>query len=334
MSNRMNWPPRCAVILAGGEGLRLRPLTRRIAGDERPKQFCALVGPETLLAQTRRRVGLAVSPDRTALVVTQAHQRFYAPLLADAPAACRVAQAKNVGTAPAILYGLLRVAAMEPAALVAVFPSDHHVSDDRVFMAHVESAFDAVTVRPDLVMLLGIAPDSAETQYGWIEPGDPLPVGQPGTVSRVRRFWEKPALAVAQALLAKECLWNSFVMVASVPTLLTMMCEAIPGLCETFGPLRAALGTPVEEQVAREVYGRTPSRDFSREVLAARPPNLAVLPVRGVEWTDLGDPRRALATRLRVGFGRERPQAEGRPINAPRSQGSPVSAGRPLAELA
>ena len=95
-------------------------------------------------------------------------------------------------------------------------------------------------------------------------------------------------------------------MVASVPTLLTMTCKAIPDLCETFGPLRAVLGTPVEEQVAREVYGRSPSRDFSREVLAARPPNLAVLPVRGVEWTDLGDPRRALATRVRVGFGRER----------------------------
>jgi mannose-1-phosphate guanylyltransferase len=224
-----------------------------------------------------------------------------------------VAQAKNVGTAPAVLYGLLRAAAMQPAAPVAVFPSDHHVSDDRAFMAHVESAFDAVTARPDLVVLLGIAPDAAETQYGWIEPGDPLAVSQPGTVSRVRRFWEKPSLAVAQALLAKECLWNSLVMVAHVPTLLTMVCRAIPGLCEAFGPLRAVLGTPEEEKVADEVYARTPSRDFSREVLAARPPNLAVLPVRGVAWTDLGDPRRVLATRSRVGFGREwvgRPLAE------------------------
>lgn len=107
MANQTDWSQRCAVILAGGEGLRLRPLTRRIAGDERPKQFCALVGPETLLAQTRRRVGLAVSPARTALVVTQAHQRFYTPLLADAPGACVVVQAKNVGTAPAILYSMI-----------------------------------------------------------------------------------------------------------------------------------------------------------------------------------------------------------------------------------
>jgi mannose-1-phosphate guanylyltransferase len=305
MGNRTDRSQRCAVILAGGEGLRLRRLTRRIAGDERPKQFCAIVGPETLLEQTRRRVALAVSPERTAVVVTRDHQQFYAPLLAETPPARIVVQPKNVGTAPAILYGLLREATMGRPALVAVFPSDHHVSDDQAFMDHVESAFDAVATRPDLVVLLGITPDAAETEYGWIEPGDPLAVGQPGTLSRVRRFWEKPSLAVAQALLAKECLWNSFVMVASVPALLTMMYGAIPGLCEAFGPLRAVLGTPAEESVAREVYARTRSLDFSRTVLATRPPNLAVLRVGGVEWTDLGDPRRILGTLLRIRSGRE-----------------------------
>jgi mannose-1-phosphate guanylyltransferase len=315
MDNRTDRSQRCAVILAGGEGLRLRPLTRRLVGDERPKQFCALVGSETLLEQTRRRVALAVAPAHTTVVVTQAHEPFYAPLLADVPAERLVAQAQNVGTAPAILYGLLRTAAMQPAAPVAVFPSDHHVSDDSAFMTHVETAFEAVAMRPDLLVLLGIAPDTAETQYGWIEPGDPLAVWRPGSLSHVRRFWEKPSLAVAQALLAKECLWNSFVMVGSVPTLLTMVCRAIPTLCDAFGSVREVLGTRAEERVARAVYARTPSRDFSRDVLAARPPNLAVLPVRGVEWTDLGDPRRALAAMSRARFGRE-------------------WAGRPLARLA
>lgn len=147
------------VILAGGEGLR--PLTRRLAGDERPKQFCAILGAETLLEQTRRRVALAISPERTTIVVTQAHQRFYAPLLADLPPARLVEQARNAGTVPAVL----RTAVIAPAAPVAVFPSDHHVSDDPLFMAHVESAFQAVTTRPDLLVLLGITPDAAATDY-------------------------------------------------------------------------------------------------------------------------------------------------------------------------
>jgi mannose-1-phosphate guanylyltransferase len=294
---------RWAVILAGGEGLRLRALTRRLAGDERPKQFCAILGAETLLDQTRRRVALAIAPERTTIVVTRAHQRFYAPLLADVLPARLVEQARSAGTASAVLYGLLRTAATAPAAPVAVFPSDHHVSDDPLFMAHVQAAFQAVAARPDLVVLLGIIPDAAETEYGWIEPGAPLPVGGTWTVSRIRRFWEKPPLVVAQALLAKDCLWNSFVMVGTVPTLLAMVGTAMPRLCEAFRPLREVVGTPREQHAASAVYARTPSRDFSREVLAIHPSNLAVLPVRGVEWTDLGDPRRALATLSRVRLG-------------------------------
>jgi mannose-1-phosphate guanylyltransferase len=297
---------RCGVILAGGEGLRLRSLTRRIAGDERPKQFCAVVGAETLLDQTRRRVALAVPPERTAVVVTRAHERFYAPLLAERPSPPLVVQPRNVGTAPAILYGLLRAATLGGLdAPVAVFPSDHHVSDDHAFMAHVDSALDAVATESDLVVLLGIAAAAAETEYGWIEPGESLPTGSPATFFRVRRFWEKPSLIVARALLAKECLWNSFVMVARISTLVSMTCKAIPGLDEAFGVLQAALATPAEADVARAVYARLPARDFSREVLAPRPPNLAVLPVRGVEWTDLGDPRRVLSTLTRSRLGGE-----------------------------
>ena len=75
---------RWAIILAGGDGTRLRPLTRVIAGDERPKQFCAVLGNDTLLDQTRSRVALSVAPAQTLFVLTRAHAPFYAPLLGDA----------------------------------------------------------------------------------------------------------------------------------------------------------------------------------------------------------------------------------------------------------
>jgi mannose-1-phosphate guanylyltransferase len=113
--------------------MRLRSLTRRIAGDERPKQFCPFVGGETLLARTRARVARTVPPERTCLVLTHHHERFYAPLLAKGPLGPLVVQPCGRGTAPAVLYGLLRIAETAPLDAVALFPSDHYVSDDARF---------------------------------------------------------------------------------------------------------------------------------------------------------------------------------------------------------
>src|SRR5712692_7678951 len=93
--------------------------------------------------------------------------------------------------------------------------SDHYVSNDAAFIAHVDGTLQAVIARPDLVVLLGITPDSADGEYGWIEPGDPVMGSSPWDLCRVRQFWEKPFPRVAQALRARGCLWNSFVMVAA-----------------------------------------------------------------------------------------------------------------------
>ena len=149
-----------AVILAGGDGVRLRSMTRTIAGDDRPKQFCALVSEEALLTETRRRAALAVPAHRTLVVVNRAHERFYTPLLADVRTRLVVAQPENRGTAPAILYALLVLAARQAASdTVALYPSDHFVSDDAAFTGQIEEAFAGAARRPDLVTLLGIAPD-------------------------------------------------------------------------------------------------------------------------------------------------------------------------------
>src|SRR4029077_531552 len=151
------------VILAGGDGVRLRSMTRSIAGDARPKQFCPLVSEETLLTETRRRAALAVPAHRTLVVVNRARERFYAPLLADLRTRLVVAQPENRGTAPAILYALLVLAARQAASDTVVFyPSDHFVSDDAAFSGQIEEAFVGTARRPDLVTLLGIVPDRAE----------------------------------------------------------------------------------------------------------------------------------------------------------------------------
>src|ERR1044071_3171564 len=93
---------RWAVILAGGEGARLRSLTRAIVGEERRKQCRPNLGEETLLAQPRNRVQLGVAPRQTLFVLTQTHEQFYRSHLNDVRPELLVVQAKNKGTAPAI----------------------------------------------------------------------------------------------------------------------------------------------------------------------------------------------------------------------------------------
>ncbi len=126
---------RWAVILAGGDGTRLQSLTRAITGDDRPKQFAPVIGGSTLLDQTRRRVALSVLPGKTLFVVTEKHRRFYQTAMHGVSRNLVLEQPENKGTAPAIIYALMRVAAKSPKAIVAMFPSDHYFADDEEFMS-------------------------------------------------------------------------------------------------------------------------------------------------------------------------------------------------------
>ena len=282
------------VILAGGDGTRLKSLTRHISGDERPKQFCSVLGRGTLLEETQGRVALEVTPERTLYVVNRAHEKFYRPMLMNQMTDNLVVQPANRGTAPAILYSLLRIAVRDPRATVAFFPSDHYISDNAKFMAQIRSALDTAARRRDLVVLLGVEPESPEVEYGWIEPAQALQ-GH-AKVFGVRRFWEKPNRMLAQVLQLRGCLWNSFVMVASVQALLDIIESALPSFYRAFACLNPLFATRAEAGAVTELYQSLEEINFSHQVLAQLPQRLAVLKVSGLRWSDLGEPKRVLAS--------------------------------------
>ena len=295
---------RWAVILAGGDGTRLLSLTRAIAGDDRPKQFCPILGDETLLDQTRRRVSLAVPLDQTIFSLRESHQRFYQELLADVIASNLVVQPTNLGTTPAILYSLLRLAILNPRAAIAFFPSDHYFSDDRTFISHVDSAFAAVKARPKLMVLLGIEPDQPEIEYGWIEPSTSV-LDRRGPIRQVQCFWEKPSARVARKFMDQGFLWNSFVMVGRVEAFLITIQRAVPRLYESFVAISSTLGTGEEREAVRHLYARIGPSNFSDDVLSTRANDFCVLPVKNVGWSDWGDPNRVLSTLARIGLHAE-----------------------------
>ncbi len=291
---------RYAMILAGGDGTRLSEITRRISGDSTPKQFCPVVGDTSLLEQTRVRVSLAVDENRILTVLNRAHERHYRDSVNRILPENLVIQSANRGTAPAILYALLRLSEVARDAYVAVFPSDHFVSDDREFMRHVDLAFDAIESRPEMTALLGITPHAVESGYGWIQPGELVANRSP--LFRVRRFWEKPASELAAELLVAGCMWNSFVIVARVSTLIGLIMVAMPALYASFSRVRDLLGTAREPGGLERLYERIPTASLSNEVLERYAINLSVLPVHGVEWSDLGEPQRVMAVLSHLGL--------------------------------
>jgi mannose-1-phosphate guanylyltransferase len=151
MSHRALW----GVVLAGGEGVRLRALSQRICGDDRPKQYVPLLGERTLLRQTLDRVALGIPPAQTAVVTLRTHARYFAEPWAGPERPHVLVQPADRGTAAGILFPVHWIARRDPGATVAVFPSDHFVSEPAMFMAHVAHIAAWVDEHPERLVLLG-----------------------------------------------------------------------------------------------------------------------------------------------------------------------------------
>jgi mannose-1-phosphate guanylyltransferase len=286
---------RWGIVLAGGDGVRLRDLTQWVWGADRPKQFCALLSNRTLLEETRDRAERSVPPDQILYSVTQAHERYYIPSLADRPSQ-RIVQPSNKGTAPAILCALIQVAKTDPNAIVIILPCDHYYCPESSFTSALESACEIAEQRLRSVVLLGVEPKSPEVDYGWIEIGETID-GHSG-LSQVVGFKEKPPLPVAETLFRAGSLWNTFVMVGHVCSFLEMAWATVPSLLQALESRETVSSASGEIRIPDAVYCRITSMDFSRQVLSSAIDRLLALPLANVAWSDLGDPYRVLATLL------------------------------------
>jgi mannose-1-phosphate guanylyltransferase len=289
---------RWSVILAGGDGTRLKNLTRLICGDDRPKQFCPLVGEDTLLEQTRKRAERSIPWEQILFPLTRSHRAFYLQEPGVRPSQ-RIVQPANKGTAPPIFFSLLSIEQNDEDAIVAVLPCDHHYSDEQAFTAALESAFDIAAERSSSVVLLGASPQGPEVEYGWIELG--TPTGGAGSASfHVRGFREKPSFHVARKLIKRGSLWNTFVMVGHVRSFLKMATRALPGVVEALRKSRLWAG--LEVHIEDSLYEQIRAVDFSREVLSVQAKRLVALQLGRAGWNDLGHPERVMAVLQAAGL--------------------------------
>ncbi|MGZ8306682.1 MAG: mannose-1-phosphate guanylyltransferase [Allosphingosinicella sp.] len=248
----MSVPTIRPVILSGGAGTRLWPLSR--AG--RPKQFLALAGEESLLKATARRAAAWGAP-----IVVAAREQALA-VRAEVTDARLVLEPCARGTAAAVALAAL---AAGDGELLLVMPSDHHIDDETAFRTAVATA--APLARDGWLVTFGIAPDRAETGYGYIRRGERLADG----AWRAARFAEKPDRATAEGWIAEGGWdWNAGIFLFARETLLAALRQHAPEVLAA-----------VEDD-----FAAAPSASIDK-ALMEKADKVAVVPA-AMGWSDIG----------------------------------------------
>jgi mannose-1-phosphate guanylyltransferase len=260
-----------------------------------------------MLEHTFQRAEKLIPAERLFVVIAKEHLQFdeVRRQIAWRPQECIIVQPENKDTGPGILLPLMHLHKRDPAAVVTVFPSDHFILEEDVFMQHVERAFRIAESDGTRMVLLGTEPNEPDPEYGYIIPGGRIDDPDLGAGRTVEMFVEKPSADAAKMIIRKGALWNTLVFVVTCKTLLQAIKRATPDLYRSFEPIQDAIGTPDEQRVIERVYQKLPSLNFSKGVLETlsyeNRQNLRVLPVRGVTWKDWGTSDRLSKTLRQLG---------------------------------
>jgi mannose-1-phosphate guanylyltransferase len=277
-----------AVVLAAGDGTRLATLTADASGNSVPKQFCSLNGGSALIVETLQRARHVAALEHVCAIVAQQHAPHWRRPLGSLPRRNVIVQPQNRGTANGVLLSVLSILERDPLAQIVFLPADHLVLDENALARALRDLVAVMNRSPEGLTLIGIEPEEADPELGYIVPGRPLHDGS----RSVARFIEKPAPQTLQELTRARALWNSFIFGARGASLL--------------GLLRIHLGASVEDMataLARDAqtsggsavarhYERLTNADFSRDVVQRATHPLRVIRAPACGWSDLGTPRR------------------------------------------
>lgn len=268
------------VILSGGSGTRLWPLSR----EQYPKQFLPLAGRRSLLQQTVERCQ-AAGLGAPILVGAEAHRFVLAEQFRDMGVTPRalVLEPAARNTAPAIAAAALLAKETAPGALLLVLPADHVIRDGKAWAAAVGVAAKAAAAGN--LVTFGIAAETPETGFGWIRPGAAL-AGIDGAF-KVEQFVEKPPLPKAEELLRDGCSWNSGMFLFSASAMLEELQGLEPALLSAVTAAVAGRASDLDfVRLAAEPFKAAPSISIDDAVFA-RTKRAATVPC-SIGWSDVG----------------------------------------------
>jgi mannose-1-phosphate guanylyltransferase len=295
-----------AVILAGGEGSRLRKITTNREGLVIPKQYCSLDRSSCLLQDAVARAGSVALPSHICAVVAAQHRRWWTSAVSTLNESNVFVQPQNQGTALGILLAVLTLEMRNPAATLALLPADHYFRDEEAITRGLCVACNLAGGNKDSTYLIGVDPASADPELGYILPTQRV-VDTPAVITG---FKEKPNAEHARELIALGALWNLFIVVGSVSALLELFMEEH---ADVVRDMREALTQKAAGQrdAVEKFYETVEPVDFSRDILEVQAGRLQVVRVPHCGWTDLGTPQRVEATIRSIGGGADLGQRRG-----------------------
>jgi mannose-1-phosphate guanylyltransferase len=271
-----------AVIMAGGEGTRLWPISR----TKHPKHILPLLGNRTLFQATLERLEGFIPLNQVYVVTVETQAQELKSQAPEIPAENFLIEPMPRGTASVIGLAASILLKRDPQAVMLALPSDHFIRTRDLFHQLMTAAIEVA--RTNYLVTLGISPTFPATGYGYIQRGEVLSRHDRFPVYKVRKFTEKPNETRAGDFLAQgDHSWNSGIFIWKVDNILREFSRQMPDLRKALERIELAWGTIHQEEILKSVWQTLKSETIDYGIME-RAENVAVLIAEGLKWNDLG----------------------------------------------
>lgn len=270
-----------ALIMAGGGGTRLWPLSRR----DRPKQMLPLVGEDSLFRISITRLAPIFPPERIFVVTGAAQVEALRADVPELPPMNFIVEPFGRDSGPAAGLGMAHIASLDPSAVVAILTADHYIGDVEGFCNALKAAYQVAV--QGYIVTLGIKPTAPVTGFGYIQQGDPLTEARGLNVFHSAGFKEKPDAATAQKFVESGLYtWNSGMFIWSVTRAMEEFQRQQPKLHQNLSAIQAAFGSDQYQATIETIWADMPKISLDYAIME-HAEKVAMIPVE-IGWSDIG----------------------------------------------